>query len=91
VITESADNSNFRFQIELRDIAPPIWRRIDVPGDYSFWDLHVAIQDAMGWFDYHLHAFRLADPDSGESMEIGIPDEVEFTAIRQTAAGWDVA
>jgi hypothetical protein len=27
---------------------PLIWRRIQVPLDHSFWDLHVAIQDAMG-------------------------------------------
>jgi len=23
-----------------------------VPEAYSFWDLHVAIQDAMGWIDW---------------------------------------
>ncbi|OFW13207.1 MAG: hypothetical protein A3H29_03900 [Acidobacteria bacterium RIFCSPLOWO2_02_FULL_67_21] len=32
-----------------------VWRRIHVPEHYSFWDLHVAIQDAMGWQDCHLH------------------------------------
>jgi hypothetical protein len=30
-----------------------------VSEQYSFWDLHVAIQDAMGWLDYHLHEFRV--------------------------------
>ena len=40
---------------------PLVWRRIQVPEKYSFWDLHVAIQDAMGWLDYHLHEFRLLD------------------------------
>ena len=29
-----------------------------LPAAYSFRDLHVAIQDAMGWLDYHLHEFR---------------------------------
>ncbi|HUF10100.1 MAG TPA: hypothetical protein VMO47_12310 [Rhodothermales bacterium] len=37
-----------RFRIELEGSSPLIWREIDVPVDYSFWDLHVAIQDAMG-------------------------------------------
>jgi hypothetical protein len=34
-------------------------RRIQVPEDYSFRDLHVAMLDAMGWLGYHLHEFRL--------------------------------
>ncbi|MBW2100514.1 MAG: plasmid pRiA4b ORF-3 family protein [Deltaproteobacteria bacterium] len=42
-------NLIFQFKITLQDIDPPIWRRIQVPAKYSFWDLHVAIQDAMGW------------------------------------------
>ncbi len=62
-----------QFRIELLEIAPPIWRRIQVPADSSFWDLHVAIQDAMGWTDHHLHAFELDDPKKGR-CEIGIPD-----------------
>ncbi|MGC1953569.1 MAG: hypothetical protein WA970_13585 [Gammaproteobacteria bacterium] len=43
-----------RLRVELKDILPPIWREILVPARYSFWDLHVAIQDAMDWWDYHL-------------------------------------
>lgn len=62
-----------------------------MPGNYSFWDLHVAIQDAMGWLDYHLHAFRLPESDTSESVEIGIPDDEEFAPVRQTVAGWDVS
>ena len=40
-----------------------------------FWDLHVAIQDSMGWEDYHLHAFKIINPLTGKKVEIGIPDE----------------
>ena len=70
----------FRFRVELQGIEPPIWREIDVPSTYSFWDLHVAIQDAMGWLDYHLHAFRFQDASSGEAPEVGIPDDEGFAA-----------
>src|SRR5262245_22323574 len=52
-----------QFLIVLAGIDPLVWRRIQVPATYSFWDLHVAIQDAMGWLDYHLHEFRLPDAD----------------------------
>lgn len=37
----------YQFKITPKDTKPPIWRRIQVPATYSFWDLHVAIQDAM--------------------------------------------
>jgi hypothetical protein len=90
VTTESVNTAKLRFRIELRDISPPIWRRIDVPGDYSFWDLHVAIQDAMGWCDYHLHAFRSPESGGSDSLEIGIPDDNEFMTGRRTIAGWEV-
>ena len=53
-----------RFRIELRVIRPKIWRRIEVPSTCSFWDLHSAIQDAMGWSDSHLHDFRFSCDDS---------------------------
>src|SRR3970040_1235016 len=46
-----------------------------VPDQYTFWDLHVAIQDAMGWQDYHLHEFALSHPEVGNLMRIGLPDE----------------
>ena len=52
----------YQFKITLKSSKPPIWRRIQVPENYSFWQLHVALQDAMGWEDYHLHQFDMTDP-----------------------------
>jgi len=79
-------NQVYQFKITLDEIKPPIWRRIQVPETYSFWDLHVAIQDAMGWSDSHLHQFEMINPKTGEAVEIGIPDEEwEDEAL----AGWD--
>ncbi len=72
------DTLVYQFKVTLRKIEPPIWRRIQVPGKYSFWDLHVAIQDAMGWLDYHLHAFRIHEKHKHKMIEIGIPgDEMD--------------
>ncbi|WP_035570993.1 plasmid pRiA4b ORF-3 family protein, partial [Halonatronum saccharophilum] len=48
--------------------------------DYTFWDLHVAIQDAMGWLDYHLHEFRV------KGREIGIPHQ-DFA--NNILTGWE--
>jgi hypothetical protein len=63
----------YQFKIELSSITPKIWRRIQVPADYTFWDLHVAIQSAMGWSDSHLHEFIIFDKPSQELFRIGIP------------------
>lgn len=63
----------FQFKIFLSDVTPEIWRRIQVPVNYTFWDLHVAIQDAMGWEDAHMHSFEIVHPDSGRRETIGTP------------------
>lgn len=64
----------FQLKITLNDIDPPIWRRIQVPDSHTFWDLHVAIQDAMGWSDTHLHEFLVTDPASGVPVRIGVAE-----------------
>lgn len=65
--------SVYQFKITLLETQPKIWRTIQVPENYNFWDLHVAIQDAMGWLDYHLHEFNFLQDE--EVIRIGLPDE----------------
>ena len=47
----------YRLHVELKDIQPPIWRRLVVPGGVTLQELHFLLQDAMGWTDSHLHEF----------------------------------
>jgi hypothetical protein len=78
-----------QFKITLRGVKPPIWRRVQVPEDYSFWDLHVAILSALdGWDDHHLHLFTIPDRITGEPFRIGIPDEDGFDDD-DTLTGWE--
>jgi hypothetical protein len=65
----------YQFKIALREVKPPLWRRIQVPETYTFWDLHVAVQDAMGWKDSHLHDFTIRNPLTRKKERIGIPDD----------------
>ena len=67
-----------QFLIVLTGTDPLVWRRIQVPDGYSFWDLHVAIQDAMGWLDYHLHEFTVVHPDTNRAQRIGMPDSEDM-------------
>ena len=63
-----------RFLVILNGTSPLVWRRILVPSTYSFWDLHVAIQDAMGWSDCHLHEFSVVDPRSATLVRLNLPE-----------------
>jgi hypothetical protein len=60
-----------QLRIVLAGTSPPVWRRIQVPESYTFYDLHVAIQNAMGWTDSHLHMFEIPT-DQGERHLIRI-------------------
>lgn len=74
---KSRDNYSqvYQFKISLQYIKPLIWRRIQVPGNYTFWDLHVAIQNVMGWTDSHLHQFILRDPLTKQTIFVGQIDD----------------
>ena len=80
----------YQFRIALLELTPPVWRTIQLPGSYSFWDLHVAIQDSMGWLDYHLHLFRMTRPATDTVVQIGIPDEDAFEGDEPILPGWDL-
>ncbi len=67
-----------QLKISLENTKPSIWRRIEIPCTFTFWDLHVAIQDAMGWTDSHLHQFEVADPLTGHPLFLGVPHEEDF-------------
>ncbi len=48
----------FRVRLDLHGAKPPVWRRLELPGDLSLPRLHDVIQAAMGWTNSHLHRFR---------------------------------
>jgi hypothetical protein len=61
----------YALHITIEDIAPSIWRRFAVPGNHSLQQLHLLIQFAFGWQNYHLYEFEvgparysLPDPDA---------------------------
>lgn len=52
------DVRGFRVRLDLHGAKPPIWRRLEMPGDLTLPRVHDVIQTAMGWTDSHLHRFR---------------------------------
>lgn len=79
----------YQFRVELLMMPLPIWRSFVVPAQADFWDLHVAIQDVMGWEDRHLHQFTLDDPVTGERQLVGVPDDNNDYGVNDILASWD--
>jgi hypothetical protein len=56
----------YQLKITLEEIHPPIWRRLQVAEGTTLAKLHRIFQTALGWENYHLHAFRVGDVAYGE-------------------------
>jgi hypothetical protein len=54
----SATGRVYQLKVTLKDIKPPVWRRLLVP-DRSLAGLHEVIQAAMGWENYHMYDFEV--------------------------------
>lgn len=79
-----------QLKITLEDLRPPIWRRLLMPCTATFWDLHVAIQDAMGWQDQHAHAFVVTVPIVRARIAIGVPDPDAMPGDEIVMPGWEI-
>ncbi|MGB9812177.1 MAG: plasmid pRiA4b ORF-3 family protein [Thermovenabulum sp.] len=68
-----------QMKITLKDIKPPVWRRILVKDDITFYKLNTIIQYVMGWSGYHLYEFRIGDMVIGEKDDgWDLYDDYEF-------------
>ena len=65
----------FQLRVGLADVAPPVWRRVLVPGGYTLDRVHSVIQHAMGWQNHHLHSFEIGH------VEYGVPDPDADTGL----------
>ena len=77
----------YQLKATILDITPPVWRRVVVPSDITLAGLHVVLQAAFGWWDYHLHEFEINGArygiDDGEGWQ---PPKDERCARLSTVA-----
>jgi hypothetical protein len=55
--------------VTLRDSKPPIWRCLQVRSRITLGGLHWILQDAMGWWEGHLHQFIVGEICYGEPSD----------------------
>ena len=69
-----------RIRIELQEIEPTIWRRIDVPLSSTLLALHDFIQFAFLWTDSHLFEYKIGDRRCGQPEYDRYADERLYKA-----------
>lgn len=68
----------YQLKVTLKHIRPAIWRRLQVPADIKLGKLHLALQDALGWTNSHLHQFLVDDRRIGmKDFDDGFSDDLE--------------
>ncbi|MBR1509264.1 MAG: plasmid pRiA4b ORF-3 family protein [Bacteroidales bacterium] len=92
-----ADEEVFRLtlRIELANVKPPVWRKVEVPSNMLLDSFHELIQTVMGWENAHLHAFRTKERniEEGEEWDLAVGDLLEkvgskFTYEYDFGDGW---
>ncbi len=71
----------YQLKVTLKGAKPPIWRRLLVPSVIRLDELHLVIQQTMGWFNCHLHQF------AADGLYFGIPDDdfgLDFEVVDET-------
>jgi Plasmid pRiA4b ORF-3-like protein len=63
----SADAQIYQLKITLKNLAPPIWRRVQVSSQMTLGDLHSLMQIVMGWENSHMHQFKVGKTYYGSS------------------------
>ncbi len=85
-------NKVYQLKITLLECKPAIWRRVTVTDGSTLYDLHLIIQQSLGWTNSHLHQFIIdgeyySDPEFelGEYLK-AVHDEY-VTTLDKVIAG----
>lgn len=64
--TRKATPSVFQLHIALHEVEAPVWRRVLVPAETTLDEVHLTLNEAMGWTDSHLHQFVIGKRTFGD-------------------------
>lgn len=57
-----------QLHVSIDEIEPLIWRRLVLPADWNLEQLHLVIQAAFNWWNYHLHEFQIGGLKYGDAV-----------------------
>jgi hypothetical protein len=70
-------------RIQLANIKkPPVWRKLVVPAQFTFDKLHLLIQAAFGWDNYHLYQFT--EKGYGSDVVISEPTGEDWQEVKDS-------
>lgn len=56
---DDASEKTLKLRVQMQDVTkPPMWRELKVPANFTFYQLHKAIQAVCGFEDAHLWQFQ---------------------------------
>lgn len=79
-VTQILNVELYQLNIQLALDGHEIWRRVQIPANYSFRSLHNLIQIVFDWQNYHLHEFSVVRKDN-KNLKVVMdddPDTLEF-------------
>ncbi len=86
-----AHNVIVQIKIKLLGVTkPPVWRRVQLRADTRLDQLHEILQAALGWENYHLHAFSVGEEEFGPrdpDLALDFADERKVTLGELTDIG----
>jgi hypothetical protein len=86
-----AHNVIVQIKIKLLGVTkPPVWRRVQLRADTRLDQLHEILQAALGWENYHLHAFSFGEEEFGPrdpDLALDFADERKVTLGELTDTG----
>lgn len=78
------DPNAVQMMVTLNGIEPLVWRRIVVPWSWHLGQLHLVIQAAFNWWNYHLHEFRIGGVGYGDPETNDWGDELTARTFDET-------
>ncbi len=84
--SKTTEQTIYQLKITLRDIRPPIWRRVQVESSTILSRLHLIIQAAMGWYNCHLHSFSIqgieyGNPEPNYGLELRDENKAKLSSL----------
>jgi hypothetical protein len=80
---QSKDPNAVQIRVEIDEIEPRVWRSLVLPLTWNLWQVHLGVQAAFNWWNYHLHEFQIG------GLRYGDPEDLEEAAFEDSPRVFD--